>query len=48
MTDFFNYDEMAWDAVAELPRDTPLILPLGYGYDLKLLAEQLSTPARIG
>ena len=48
MTDFFNYDEMTWDAVAELPRDTPLILPLGSGYDLKLLTEQLSTPARIG
>jgi len=48
VTDFFNYDEMTWDAVAELPRDTPLVLPLGSGYDMKLLAEQLSSPARIG
>ncbi|HEX9389049.1 MAG TPA: creatininase family protein [Anaerolineales bacterium] len=48
MTDFFNYDEMAWDAVAELPRDTPLVLPLGSGYDLDLLASQLSSPPRIG
>src|SRR6266508_5317643 len=48
MTDFFNYDEMAWDAVAELPRDTPLVLPLGSGYDLNLLASQLSEPPRIG
>jgi Uncharacterized protein, putative amidase len=48
MTTFFNYDEMTWDAVAELPRDTPLVLPLGSGYDLKLLAEQLSNPLRIG
>ena len=48
MTSFFNYDEMTWDAVAELPRDTPLVLPLGTGYDLKLLANQLSNPPRIG
>jgi creatinine amidohydrolase len=39
---------MTWDAVAELPRDTPLVLPLGTGYDLSLLAEQLSHPTRIG
>jgi len=47
-TTFFHYDEMAWDAVAELPRDVPLVLPLGSGYDLNLLASQLSTPPRIG
>lgn len=45
---FFNYDELIWDVVAELPRDTPLILPLGSGYDLNLLADQLSNPPRIG
>src|SRR5512147_1248797 len=48
MTIFFNYDDMTWDAVAELPRDTPLILPLGSGYDLSLLDSQLSDPPRIG
>jgi creatinine amidohydrolase len=48
MTTFFNYDDMTWDAVAELPRDTPLVLPLGSGYDLNLLASQLSSPPRIG
>jgi len=48
MTTFFNYDEMTWDAVADLPRDTPLVLPLGSGYDLNLLAGQLSDPLRIG
>lgn len=47
-TDFFNYDDMTWDAVAELPRDTPLVLPLGSGYDVNLLASQLSHPPRIG
>jgi creatinine amidohydrolase len=39
---------MSWDAVAELPRDTPLVLPLGSGYDLHLLATQLSNPLQIG
>ncbi len=45
---FFKYDEMTWDAVAGLPRDTPLVLPLGSGYNLELLADQLSNPPRIG
>ncbi len=48
MTTFFAYDELTWDAVAALPRDTPLVLPLGSGYDLNLLASQLSDPPRIG
>lgn len=48
MTDFFAYDEMTWNAVAELPRDIPLVLPLGSGYDLNMLAGQLGHPPRIG
>src|SRR5512141_3017602 len=48
MTTFFQYDEMTWGAVAALPRDTPLVLPLGSGYDLDLLTGQLSRPGRIG
>ncbi len=48
MTAFFNYEEMTWDAVAELPRDTPLVLPLGSGYDLDVLPDQLGRPSRIG
>jgi creatinine amidohydrolase len=48
MTTYFNYDEMTWDAVAELPRDTPLVLPMGSGYPLDQLASQLGQPARIG
>jgi creatinine amidohydrolase len=48
MTAFFKYEEMTWDAVAELPRDVPLVLPFGSGYDLHRLASQLSQPARIG
>ena len=48
MSDFFSYDDMTWDAVAELPRDTPLVLPLGSGYDMNRLASQLGHPPRIG
>jgi creatinine amidohydrolase len=48
MTEFFHYDEMTWDAVAALPRDTPLVLPLGWGYAFNDLAHQLSNPAQIG
>lgn len=45
---FFDYSDMTWDAVAELPRNTPLVLPLGSGYNFDLLADQLSNPSRIG
>ena len=48
MTSYFPYDELTWDAVAALPRDTPLVLPLGSDYDLDLLAGQLGQPPRIG
>ncbi len=48
MTDFFHYEDMTWNAVAELPRDTPLVLPLGSGYDLNQVVSQLSNPPRVG
>ena len=48
MMRFFNYYELTWDAVAELPRDTPLVLPLGTGYDLDQLASQLRGSSQIG
>lgn len=48
MTSFFAYDELTWPEVAELPRDTPLVLPLGSGYALEKLAEALGRPARLG
>jgi len=46
--DVFYYDELTWDAVADLPRNTPLVLPLGTGYDPTLLADQLGHPPKIG
>ncbi len=48
MPKFFNYAELTWPEVAELPRDVPLILPLGSGYDLERLSNSLFNPARIG
>ncbi len=48
MTQFFQYDELAWDKVSELPRNTPLVLPLGSGYDFDLLTSQLGNPPKIG
>jgi creatinine amidohydrolase len=48
MTDFFHFDELTWPEVAALPRDLPLILPLGTGYPMARVTEALSSPARIG
>ncbi len=48
MTTFFPFDELTWPEVAELPRNIPLIIPLGAGYDLDKLAEGLGRPEQIG
>lgn len=48
MSAFFSYQELTWPEVADLPRHTPLVLPLGSGYDFALLAEALAQPERIG
>lgn len=47
-TRFFEFAELSWDAAAALPRSTPLILQLGTGYDLDILADQLGFPPTIG
>ena len=48
MTHFFSYDELTWPEVVALRRDTPLVIPLGEGYDLSRLAEALGDPPAIG
>jgi creatinine amidohydrolase len=48
MTDFFAYDELTWPEVADLPRDLPLVIPLGSGYDFTQLASALGNPPRAG
>ena len=47
-TQFFAYENLTWPDVAALPRDTPLIIPLGEGYELAQLATALGNPARAG
>lgn len=47
-SNFFNFDDLSWELVADLPRDTPLIIPLGSGYDFSRLGDQLGSPERVG
>lgn len=48
MTHFFFYDTLTWPEIESLPRDTPLILPLGEGYSQTKLISALSDPSQIG
>jgi creatinine amidohydrolase len=47
-TNIFLYENLTWPEVAALPRDLPLIIPLGQGCDLDCLCGALSNPPRIG
>ena len=47
MTAFLPFDLLTWPDVAALPRDTPLLLPLGSGYDLERLAAALGHPPAV-
>lgn len=48
MTHFFQYDNLTWPDIAQLPRHTPLLLPLGSGYPLEAVVEALGNPSQIG
>jgi creatinine amidohydrolase len=48
MTEFFAFDELTYPEVAALARETPLVLPLGQGFDRVALATVLDHPAHIG
>jgi len=43
-THFFPFGELTYPGVAALPRDLPLVLPLGSGYDEAELASLLGNP----
>jgi creatinine amidohydrolase len=47
-TEFFHYDNLTWPEVADLPRDVPLVLPLGSSFDSEKVAAQLGNPQRLG
>lgn len=44
MTDWITYEELTWPEIARLPRDLPVVLPLGYGHPLDRLASALGNP----
>ncbi len=46
MTDWIAYADLTWPEEAALPRDVPLIVPLGEGYAWEQVAEALGRPAR--
>ncbi len=48
MTEFFSYADLTWPEVADLPRDVPLILPLGSSYDFEWVAASIGHPLRLG
>jgi creatinine amidohydrolase len=48
MHSYFNYGELTWPEVESLPRDTPLVVPLGSGFNLEQLTQQLGNPSRAG
>jgi creatinine amidohydrolase len=47
MADFFRFDDLTWPEVADLPRDLPLLLPLGTGYPEPDIEKSLAFPTRI-
>ena len=47
-SDFFPFDELTYPEVAALPRETSLVLPLGWGYDFEALPARLGASTQIG
>lgn len=48
MAPFFRFEDLTWPEVAALPRDTPLVLPLGQGYAFEEVREALGAPQKVG
>jgi hypothetical protein len=48
MSEIFPYGKLTWPEVAALPRDTPLIVPLGGRYERDHMAARFGHPERIG
>jgi creatinine amidohydrolase len=48
MTAFFQYADLTFPEIASLPRDCPLVIPLGEGYNLEQLASALGKPSKAG
>jgi len=48
MNEFFAYEALTWLDIDALPRNTPLVIPLGDGYPLERLLGALGEPDRVG
>lgn len=48
MTEFFSYEVLTWPEIADLPRTTPLVIPLGIGYSTQDITTALGDPAIAG
>jgi creatinine amidohydrolase len=48
MPDFFRFDELTWPEVAALPRETPLVLPLGNVASLSTIPALLKADGPVG
>jgi creatinine amidohydrolase len=48
MTEFFAYERLTWPDIAAMPRDVPLIIPLGQGYNQTQVARALGNPLQVG
>ncbi len=44
MKNIIQYDELTWPELFSFPKNIPLIIPLGDGYDLDLLSSALGNP----
>ncbi len=40
---FIRYDEITWPEVVDLPREIPFVLPMGDGYDLEQIAQEVGS-----
>ncbi|MFN3308936.1 MAG: creatininase family protein [Anaerolineales bacterium] len=47
MTQYLPFDSLTWPEVARLPRNCPIVMPLGRGFDQIRLAEALNQPPQI-
>lgn len=47
MTQIIHFEELTWPEIANLPRNCPIILPVGTGFDWQKLGEALSHPSQI-
>jgi len=48
MARFFNYHDLTWPDIKALPRDTPLIIPLGKYRPYDIFSQRLSSASLIG